>query len=315
MLDLFINLVLTGYFLKAQAQEQLTLVAVKNQLVVSRTEVKQLKKEAPQLKNDSDSSGVDVTANSVIVVDDKSNKVLFEKNCLEKRSIASITKLMTALVFLDLNPGWDNTVTISSEDQRDGNIAYLIPGEKVSVRDLFHVALIASSNEGAVALARITGLSHDDFVKAMNDKAKSLGMNDTQFADVTGLDDGNISTAADLVILAKTALSNQVISDVTSNKDYQFTILNKGIDRKISSTDKILGQEFGVTGNMIEVEAGKTGHLEKAGYCFVSKVKNNENKKIIVVVLGSETLNDRFNDTKSIAYWVFNNYIWQGQKY
>ena len=152
--------------------------------------------------------------------------------------------------------------------------------------------------------------SNADFVKAMNRKAEQLGLVSTFFADVTGLSNDNKSTAADLAIMSQVAFLNSDINQAASLETYDLNIINKGLIRNIKSTDKILNQAFGLADKIYQVEAGKTGYLEAAGYNFASRVSDNSDRKILVVVLGSETALSRFADTKSLAYWVFNNYQW-----
>lgn len=309
MLEIIINLILTSLFLQFQSGQQLTALAegdLANRL--PEAQLRQLMEIAPQKKPDA-SLGVAVTAESVLVVDKTTNKILYEKNSGQVRSIASLTKLMTALVFLDYNPGWDKVVTISGDDYREGGISYFIAGEQVTVKDLFYGTLVASANEGAAALVRITGMSFEEFVAKMNDKAKELGLNDTIFADATGLRDANQSTALDVSLMLRAALSRPEIAGAISSESYGINIINKGVSRQISNTNRILGQQFGLDNVQYRVEAGKTGYLEVAGYCLASQVKNGDNK-VLVVVLGSKSLEDRFSDTKSLAYWVFNNYSW-----
>lgn len=311
MFELLVNLMLTSLFLKSQAQEQMTvktLTSIEDRLPIA--DIKYLQKEAPQKDVFGDSLGVAVSAVSFLVADPKTGKILYEKNSQEIRSLASLTKLMTALVFLDYNPGWASEVIIKPEDYRDGGIKYLLSGEVVSVYDLFQASLISSSNEATVALARSTGLSLDDFVKKMNDKAKEFGLENTSFTDVTGLKNDNKSTAMEMAILARAAFSNSYIQKAVSTESYALKIINSGLSRNIKSTDKILNQKFGLSGRTYQVEMGKTGYLEAAGYNFASQISDNDSRNILVVVLGSATIDQRFTDTKSLAYWVFNNYKW-----
>ncbi|OGY44411.1 MAG: hypothetical protein A3B89_02225 [Candidatus Buchananbacteria bacterium RIFCSPHIGHO2_02_FULL_40_13] len=311
MFELLVNLILTSLFLQAQAQEQLTVKGLTSiEYRLPQAEIKKLQQTAPQKYNNSGSLGVAVSAQSVLVADEKTGKVLYEKNSQEIRTIASLTKLMTALVFLDHNPGWSSEIKILEADYHDGGISYLIAGELVSVRDLFYASLVSSSNEATAALARSTGLNNADFVKAMNRKAEQLGLVSTFFADVTGLSNDNKSTAADLAIMSQVAFLNSDINQAASLETYDLNIINKGLIRNIKSTDKILNQAFGLADKIYQVEAGKTGYLEAAGYNFASRVSDNSDRKILVVVLGSETALSRFADTKSLAYWVFNNYQW-----
>lgn len=302
---------LTSLFLQSQAQSQATIdnFAIE-EYHLPQAETKKMRMTAPQRDIESDSVGVEVSAQSVLVVDAKTGKVLYEKNSSDIRSIASITKLMTALVFLDYNPGWESTIGILESDYRDGGIIYLIASEEVSINDVFYTTLIASSNEAAVALSRSTGLATEEFVSKMNEKASDLDMVNTFFVDVTGLNSGNKSTAVDVIKLFRTALSNSSISEATGTSQYEIDIINRSITRTIKSTNAVLGQEFGIGDNTYTVRAGKTGYLEAAGYCFTSKISDNNGMNIFAVVLGSDTINARFSDTKSLAYWVFNNYNW-----
>jgi len=304
MFDAIVNLLLTGLFL--QAQNNLIVSTTANNLPVAEMKAAPV----PQRNYDSDSLGVKVNAQSYLAVEPQSGKILYENGCHDVRSIASITKLMTALVFLDHNPGWDGDFTMSSADYRNGGITYLIAGDRIKIRDLFFASLVASSNEATAALARSTGLSEESFVAAMNQKAAELGMADSRFADPTGLDNDNKSTAEDVVKLAAAAFSRPEISSAASTKKYEISVSNKGKVRKIESTDKILGEEFGIAGNTYTISLGKTGFLDAAGYCFVSQVHDQNGREVLIAVLGSPTINDRFQDTKALAYWVFNNYKW-----
>ena len=312
MFEILINLMLASLFFNAQVDEQATLNNfTQADYHLPQAERRYLEREAPQAVENPESAGVKVTAKSALAVDAESGKILFEKNPQEVRSIASITKLMTALVFLEHNPGWDKEITMTESDFREGATSRLIVGEKVSVRDVFYTALVASANEASVALARSTGLSEEEFTKKMNDKASELGMKDTRFVDFTGLDDGNKSTAVDVAVLVKAAFTQKEILRAAGTGSYEIIILNKNISRKIVSTDWILNQTFGVGGSSYRVEAGKTGYLEVAGYSFASQITNQFGKKVIGVVLGSDTIDDRFVDTKSLAYWVYHNFEWQ----
>lgn len=311
MFEILANLILTSLFLQSQAQDQVVLNnLVQEEYRLPESGVRELKQIAPQKNTASDSVGVEITAKSVLAVDTQTNKILYQKNSDEVRSIASITKLMTALVFIDHNPGWEKTIKIIDSDKRPGGITHLIIGEEFTVQDIFYATLVASANEAAVALARSTGLSYDEFISEMNKKADELDMINTTFVDMTGLSPNNQSTVADIAILAQNAFSYQNIVRAASTEEHYLLILNKNIRRKIVSTNKVLGQRFGFESDSYVVEAGKTGYLEKAGYCLASQVRNQKGQKILIVVLGSDSINDRFADTKSLAYWIFNNYNW-----
>lgn len=306
MFEVLFNLILTGVFLQSRVGDQPGLV--NNRL--PQEELTRWETVAPRRSADNDSLGVLISAKSAMVLDDRTGKVLYQKNADEQRSIASLTKLMAALVANDYLPDWSKEVMIQSDDYRAGGVTYLIAGDKVSVYDLFYTSLIASANEASAALARATGLSEEEFITKMNEKAKQLKMQNTVFADMTGLDSGNRSTAADISLLIKAILEKPSLKQIISSPDYLLVVDNKNRRQKIDNTDKILAKDFGWNGKSYRVEAGKTGFLESAGYCFASRVVDDKDNRIITVVLGSDTIDGRFTDTKSLAYWVFNNYLW-----
>ncbi len=259
------------------------------------------KKDAPYRLNSS-SLGIKISAASAMVVDKRTNSILWQKNPEEARPIASITKLMTALVFLDNNPGWQTEVTIQESDSREGGRVRVYNGEKMYVKDLFNASLVASSNNSTMALARSTGLTEEGFVEAMNQKAQELGMSDSIFFEPTGLDPANVSTAFDIIKLAQTALSQPDIAAATKQKEYKFSIINAPRNYTLKNTDRLLN-------SYLNVVSGKTGFLDEAGYCLVSNIDNNGHE-VLVVVLGSETEDSRFQEVKALSQWSFDNYYW-----
>ena len=146
------------------------------------------------------SLGIKTTADSVLIRDDLSGMIIYKKNSDGILPIASITKLITALVILDLNLDWNQEITILEEDLRKGGITRVEAGETLTISNLFNLMLVSSANEAAAALSRVSGI--DDFSDTMNKKAVELGMNRSYFADPTGLSTENRSTAEDLIKLA-----------------------------------------------------------------------------------------------------------------
>ena len=170
--------------------------------------------------------------------------------------------------------------------------------------------LVSSANEAAVALARSTGLSEEEFARQMNLYAKLLAMDSSRFIEPTGLSTDNKANAEDVVKLVKVAFSHSEIRKALGQKSFDANVINKKQTRHMESTDKILKAEFGYRGDSYKLEAGKTGTLPSAGYCFASQVSDQNNRRLLIAVLGSSTTYDRFTDTKSLAYWVFNNFAW-----
>jgi len=248
----------------------------------------------------------EILAKSGAVVDGVSNFLLFSKNADQAMPIASITKLMTVLVWLDYNPGWEYVYEIKKEDRRDGGKIYLFPGEKVTVENLFYLSLVGSANTATMALINSLGLSEAEFVEKMNDKAVLLGLNNTHFSDPVGLSNNNVSTAREVAQLANAALSHKDIRQATLAKRYEFTTVG-GEKKIVYSTDYLL-ENFPENG--IKIIGGKTGYTEAAGFCFVGEFINQEGKEIVSVVLGSQSNNNRFQQTEDLVQWTYNNYQW-----
>jgi D-alanyl-D-alanine endopeptidase (penicillin-binding protein 7) len=253
-------------------------------------------------KIDNNAWGVKISAQSAAVMDKDTGLVLWQKNADQVRSLASITKLMTVLVFLDHNPGWDQLVTMQQSDETSEAQPNILRGENVTVRDLFNIALVASDNNAARALARSTGMSSEDFVKAMNAKALELKMSQSNFVEPTGLDGQNQATALDVLKMAKIAFANKEIQKAVAQKTYSL-VTQSGRNQKVLSTNNLLK-------SYLNVKAGKTGYIEAAGYCLVVEVANDSGHDILTVVLGSTAHENRFQDAKILSGWVFENYQW-----
>lgn len=308
MLEIVAKILLTGIFLQASAVTSAGQFFFPNQLPLGGSVKEQAVR--PQKKSDSSELGVKITSDNFIVVEPLSGFVIYEKNSREARPIASLTKLMTALVFLKQQINWDKEITMETSDFRPGAKPVLLLGDKVKVKDLFYAMLVASSNEASYALARSTGLSNEEFAKEMNLMARLLSMKDASFVEPSGLSDDNRASAEDIVKLIQAAFSHSEIRKAGSLKQYQATVIGTDIMRSMESTDKILKEDFGIRDISYKIEAGKTGFTNSAGYCFASQIKDSQNRRLLVVVLNSASIYERFNDTKSLAYWVFNNYLW-----
>ncbi|GEM_PF-687558 len=230
-------------------------------------------------------------------VSDGKGSFLFTKNAYEQLSLASLTKLMTVLVFLDKNPGWQKTVQIGAEDDAEpAKVAFQV-GDKVYVKDLFYATLIGSKNNAAKALARSTGLSQEEFIKKMNEKAKILGLSQTMFVDVTGLDAGNRSTIEDFLIVSRTAFGNLNIAKAASMKTYTLHIIGTKRQETVKTTNFLLADtDFSAM--------GKTGYTEESGYNFATRVKN-KNQEILVVVFGATSGEKREEITEQLIRFGF----------
>lgn len=264
----------------------------------------QISAAVPQPK-DSELLDIKISAKSAIAVDEASGAILFQKNTGRLQPIASITKLMSALVVLDNKLELDRYVTMGGNDRKAGGMQHFNIGEKIKLRDLISATLIASDNEAAFMMARSNTTSLDSFVEAMNRKAKELKMNDTVFADPTGLDADNISTAGDLVKLVEAASRNELIATLTQQKKASFNVV--GLDDKLRGVDVYTTDQL-ATSSYLDLLTGKTGYLQESGYCLATKLKSQNGRTVYVVVLGSDSLQNRFQDVKAIEYFITHKY-------
>jgi len=255
---------------------------------------------------DPESLGVAVTAASAIVVDRDSGAVLFEKNPDAVRAIASLTKLMTALVVLEQTPNLDAEVVIIAEDQVPATSTIFRIGDRVSMRDLLFASMIGSANDAARALARASGLARETFVARMNEMAGELGMPNTRFVEPTGLDARNVSTAREVSKLIDAARAIPILREATQTPVYR----TRGSTQKsqfVRSTDLLLSSFINEAPYRIAL--AKTGSLAEAGFCFGSTVEEAEHG-VTVVVLGSQDHFSRFDDAKALAYWALTTWEW-----
>jgi D-alanyl-D-alanine carboxypeptidase len=258
-------------------------------------------------KNNPDRDDLLVNASSSMAIDRDSDTILWQDGADTQRPIGSITKLMTALVFLDTNPDWEKIYELKKDDVRTGGKSYIYPGDQMKVKDLFYLTLVGSDNTAAVALVKSAGLSEEKFVDKMNEQAKSFGLAQTSFADISGLSQNNVSTARELVILAKKCLAREKIRETSIQEKYDFST-SGGREVKVRSTDLLLSV-FPQDG--INIIGGKTGHIEESGYCFVGEFINAAGNKVLSVVLGAASDEDRFAETKKLVRWSYDSYSWQ----
>lgn len=252
--------------------------------------------------------GVRISASSAIVIDKVSDKILFSKNHNQERPIASITKLMTAIIFLETNPDLKKEIEIISEDITDIGKINLLLGEKSTLEDLFYLSLVSSDNNATLSLVRSTGISEQEFVEKMNQKAKELNLNNTHFADPIGLKKENVSTSYEVALLLKIALENNLIKKALTTKIYSFDSLSGSKKHhSVESTNQFLTHP---SLNWWNSQGGKTGYIDESGYCFTGMFKLSNKHEIITVVLDSPQADGRFQDSKSLVSWVSENYKW-----
>jgi D-alanyl-D-alanine carboxypeptidase len=253
-----------------------------------------------------------ITPRPFYVIDQGSGTALAEHSAETAVPIASLTKLMTAVVFLDTKPDLKQAVTYLAEDQTPYAYLRVKPGDTILLRDLFYSLLVGSANNAAPALVRSTGISQADFVARMNLKAQEWGMTNTKFVDVHGLDPANVSSARDIATLTAKALHDyEPIRFVSVKRDYTFKTLNTNVSHNLKTTDKILGS--GMLHNSLIITGGKTGFLDESKYTYALRTAHKTTgAQVIVVLLGSSTSAGRFKDAAAITNWAFQNFTWGG---
>jgi D-alanyl-D-alanine endopeptidase (penicillin-binding protein 7) len=252
----------------------------------------------PRYKTDATGALVpDIRAAAAIIFNPETGKVLYEENAQDKRSIASITKVMTTVVFLEDNPDLSKEVTVERSDVYAASTTYLRANERVTLDNLLHLTLIASDNAAARALARLSHGGTAAFVERMNEKALELGLESTSFVDPSGLNPDNVSSAYDLSRLISFAASDDRISPIMRTPEYQVSTNRRTFT--IHSTNRL------VRGGEVEVMGGKTGFISKAGYCLATLLHLPEsNHNVAVVVLGATSNNGRFWETRHLFNWL-----------
>jgi len=236
-----------------------------------------------------------------ISLDRKSSTILYEDNAHDRLSIASLTKLMTALIIIEENQ-LDEVVQISQNaNNTEGSTMYLRTGEEITVENLLKGLLINSANDSSVALAEHNSGSVEKFVEKMNARAQELGLINTHFANPNGLDNSNnYSSAYDIAKLGNYIYNNPIIKDIVDTQNENILSTNKEYTHNLHTTNHLLGNYPGIKGL-------KTGTTDWAGQCLISIAENENGNEIITVVLNSP---DRFKETKVLTDWIFRSYNW-----
>ena len=246
---------------------------------------------------------IEVTAPAALLMDAGTGKVLYEKNPHEIRVCASITKVMTLLLVMEVVDSgkikMNDMVTASAHAaSMGGSDIWLEPGETMTVDEMIKATTVASANDAAVALAEHISGSEEVFVDEMNRKAQKLGMKDTVFKNCNGLDeDGHVTSAYDVAVMSRELMKHKTIFNYTS---IWIDYLRNG-KTQLVNTNKLLKGYKGITGL-------KTGTTSKAGSC-ISATAERDSLSLIAVVLGSATGKDRFRDAAKILNHGFANYV------
>ncbi|MCE4059088.1 D-alanyl-D-alanine endopeptidase [Pandoraea sputorum] len=231
------------------------------------------------------------------VVDERTGESLFDKNSQAVLPIASISKLMTAMVSLDAGVPMTDVMEVTDEDRdyEKGTGSRLSVGSRLSREDMLHIALMSSENRAAAALSRYFPGGRPAFLAAMNAKAKQLGMNDTHFNDPTGLSSQNVSSARDLVKMVKAAYQYPMIRRFSTDSNYDVNTGRRELH--YVSTNHLIGHSGW------EIGLQKTGYINEAGQCLVMQA-NVEGRPVIMILLDSTGKYSRFADATRVRKWL-----------
>jgi len=234
---------------------------------------------------------------SFLVIDETDSSVLLSKRADEAKPIASITKLMTSLVVSEANPNWDELIEITPEDGLGAKTvsSRLNPGTYLSRADLMHLALMASENRAAHALARAYPGGLEACIRAMNAKAQALGMTHTHFEDPTGLSSDNVASSQDLAKLVLAASAVPIIREYSTDQRYSVKVGRRSLE--FHNTDAL------VRNPAWNIVVQKTGYIEEAGRCLVMQTVM-AGRSVIIVLLDSTGKYTRVADAQRIRKWL-----------
>ncbi|KQV98490.1 D-alanyl-D-alanine endopeptidase [Rhizobacter sp. Root1221] len=240
---------------------------------------------------------LDLKSSVALVLDQDTNEVLFSKNSQAVLPIASITKLMTAVVVTEAHLPLDEVLTVTQDDvdTEKGSRSRLSVGTQLTREEMLHLALMSSENRAAHALGRSYPGGMSAFVTAMNRKAGELGMSDTRYVEPTGLSSRNQSSARDLATLVKHAHGHQIIRDLSTSLEYQVAVGQRQLQFH-NTNGLVKNPEW-------EIGLQKTGYISEAGRCLVMQAKL-AGRQVIMVFLDSAGRYSRIGDAERVRKWI-----------
>lgn len=232
---------------------------------------------------------------AALIMDARTGEILFEKNSDRPLPVASLTKLMTVMIFLEGDPDLSQSVTVARDDVLGSGKTQLRSGEELSVRELLYHSLMSSDNAATKALVRSSGVMTAEYLARMNRKASVLGLHSTHFVEFTGLDPANVSSAADVAQLLKYAARRPLIAEITSTPEYNYWSSRRY--HHLVNTNRLA--RFG----QMDVRSGKTGFIQSAGYCLATWIRTG-GRDLIAVVLGAPSNPARFNEARRLVQQI-----------
>jgi serine-type D-Ala-D-Ala endopeptidase (penicillin-binding protein 7) len=246
---------------------------------------------------------------ALLIKDVESGALLYEKRAYDAWPIASITKLMSALVILEKTPDWTTSTQVISDDVVD---THMYAGDTYTLEELWRAALVGSSNKAILTLSDAVGWPRDAFIERMNQKARELGMADSHFTDPSGLNEGNVATPSDILLLLSEALSREKVQDTLLLNEHQLYSNERKKPHHMWNTNWLL---LGwITHGFGDIIGGKTGYIDASGYNFTARVSDATGHHIDIVVLGAATHEDRFTIFRDAGEWAYDNYTWDDEE-
>lgn len=282
---------------KKLAVKKVTAKKVTAKKAAAKKSVRKVVQRAPAIQEDSSGSIDQIKSASVAVFDQTTGDLLFERNASTAVPIASITKLMTAMVALDVLPNLAEPITITAADldTLKGTGSRLTVGAQLSREEMLLLTLMSSENRAASALSRHYPGGREAFVGAMNAKARMLGLTETNFSDPTGLSPANVASARDLVKLVNAAHQYPLIREFSTLEEHSLTL--RGRLQTFRNTNAL------VRNDKWSIGLSKTGYINEAGKCLVMQAWL-DNKPTIIVLLDSWGRMTRIGDANRIKRWV-----------
>lgn len=234
-----------------------------------------------------------------LVINQEDGSVIYAKRPSVRSPIASLTKLMTAMVAMDANLPPDDLITVTQDDidTLKGTSSRLKVGATLSRQAMLHLALMASENRAASALARAYPGGAPAFVAAMNKKARDLGMTQTHFLDSTGLNAGNLSTAEDLAKMVNASYEYSMIRQFSTSQSYEVVLDDYRRPLHFGNTNALVKSESW------DIGLSKTGYINEAGRCLVMQARIAQ-QAVIIVLLDSQGMRSRLGDANRLKQWM-----------
>jgi len=243
-----------------------------------------------------------ITSKSAVVFEEDGQTILFNKSATTTLPLASLTKLVAVKVFLDTRPSLNKVVAYDKKDE-EYNYEYcrqwesarleLDDGDTLTIEDLVYSSLVGSANNTIETLVRVSGLSRDDFIKEMNEVAAGWGAVATKFIEPTGLSPENVSSSLDYAIITKEVFKNPIIQKASVSLEYEFYTINTNKRHKLRNTNQLIGL------NKYNIVGSKTGYLDEAGYCLMTRVGLGS-KFITTVIMGAGSRDISFYETEEL---------------